>query len=94
MRVLIDIFPGMWIEEAKTETRLEEKDGGRTNFTLLEEDGEPMAPKGVERALVNQYGYFVLETSPLATNYGRKIKSLVTMQTSSPTGRRKCYGER
>jgi hypothetical protein len=26
--VLVDIFQGIWIEKAKTEMRLEEKDGG------------------------------------------------------------------
>jgi hypothetical protein len=28
MRILIDIFPHIWIEEAKMEMRLKEKDGG------------------------------------------------------------------
>jgi hypothetical protein len=36
MRVLIDIFPGIWIEEAKIETRLEEKDGGAYQNHLIE----------------------------------------------------------
>jgi hypothetical protein len=35
MRVLIDIFPGIWIEEAKTETRLEEKDGRAYKHHLI-----------------------------------------------------------
>jgi hypothetical protein len=36
MRVLIDLFLGIWIEEAKTEMRLEEKDGGAYQHDLIE----------------------------------------------------------
>jgi hypothetical protein len=66
MRVLIDIFQGIWIEEAKTETRLEKKMAGRTNIILLKEDGEPMAPKIVDRTFINQCGYFIQENIPIS----------------------------
>jgi hypothetical protein len=36
MCVLIDIFSDIWIEEAKTEMRLEEKDGGAYQHHLIE----------------------------------------------------------
>jgi hypothetical protein len=35
MCVLLDIFLGIWIEEAKMETRLEEKDGGAYQHQLI-----------------------------------------------------------
>jgi hypothetical protein len=47
---------------------------GRTNITLLKEDGEPMAPKGVDRTLVNQYGYFVQENIPVSYKLWKKNK--------------------
>jgi hypothetical protein len=45
---------------------------GHTNITLLKEDGQPMAPKGVDRILVNQCGYFVRENIPVSYKLWKK----------------------
>jgi hypothetical protein len=47
---------------------------GRTNITLLKEDGEPMVPKGVHRTLVNQCGYFIRENIPISYKLWKKTK--------------------
>jgi hypothetical protein len=43
-----------------------------TNITLLKENGEPMASKGVDRTLVNQCGYFVQENIPISYKLWKK----------------------
>jgi hypothetical protein len=43
-------------------------------MTLLKEDGEPMAPKGVDRTLVNQCGYFIRENIPISYKLQKKNK--------------------
>jgi hypothetical protein len=47
---------------------------GRTNIILLKEDGEPMAPKGVDRILVNKCRYFVRENIPISYKLWKKNK--------------------
>jgi hypothetical protein len=47
---------------------------GCTNITLLKEDGEPMAPKGVDRILVNQCGYFTQKNIPISYKLWKKNK--------------------
>jgi hypothetical protein len=93
MPVLIDIFQSSGSRKPKRKRGSKKKMEGHTNIALLKSNGEPTAPKGVDR-MVNQCGDFFGKTSPLATNYGRKIKSLIMMQTPSSTRRRKCYRER
>jgi hypothetical protein len=45
---------------------------GLTNITLLKSDGEPMAPKGVDRILVNHYGW---ENIPISYKLWKKNKA-------------------
>jgi hypothetical protein len=40
----------------------------------LKEDGEPMAPKDVDRTLVNQFGYFIQENIPISYKLWKKNK--------------------
>jgi hypothetical protein len=73
MRVLIDIFPGIWIEEAKTEMRLEEKDGGAYKHHLIK---KRMVNQWLPRVLTGHWSINMDilsgKISPLASNYGKK----------------------
>ena len=60
----ISISPGIWIEEAKTETRLKKRIEGHTTITLFYPDGEPKSPKGAKTTVVNQCGYYVRAEYP------------------------------
>jgi hypothetical protein len=48
---------------------------GRTNITLLGSDGEPKARKGVDRTMVNQYGYYIRENIPISCKLWTKNKT-------------------
>ena len=48
---------------------------GRTTITSVDSDGEPMAPKGVSRTVVNQCGYYVRENIPINYKLWKKLKA-------------------
>ncbi|RLN35856.1 hypothetical protein C2845_PM03G30310 [Panicum miliaceum] len=48
---------------------------GHTTITLVDLDGEPKAPKDVDRTVVNQCGYYVRENIPISYKLWKKVKS-------------------
>jgi hypothetical protein len=48
---------------------------GRTSIIEVHPDGEPKAPKGVKKTLVNQCGYYVRENIPISFKLWKKSKA-------------------
>ena len=65
---------------------------GYTIITSLKLNGEPKSPKGVKTMVVN-VDVMSVSTFPLASSYGRKVKPQISILTSSPRPRKKCYGQ-
>jgi hypothetical protein len=66
---------------------------GRTNITLVDSDGEPKGPKGVDRTMVNQCEYYVREDVPISYKLWKKNKTTDSDADVVSIQRRKCYGE-
>jgi hypothetical protein len=49
---------------------------GRTSITKVHPDGQPKAPKGVDRTVVNQYGYCVRKNIPISYKLWKKSKAI------------------
>ena len=71
----MSISPGIQIEEAETEMRLKEKDGGAYHHHLIVPGCEPMSPKGAKTTFVNQCGYYVHENIPISFKLWKKSKA-------------------
>ncbi|RLM69144.1 hypothetical protein C2845_PM17G13160 [Panicum miliaceum] len=48
---------------------------GRTTITSVDSDGKPTPPKGVDRTMLNQCGYYVRENIPISYKLWNKVKT-------------------